>query len=830
MASRVALALSIVGLLPAVTSAQDLFDQTQVRTLRLTFANAGYWSELLATHTSGAYVEADLEVDGVVYQDVGVQVRGRSAFSCAPSQKAPLKIEMDVFVPDQELYGYREMRLNNGIGDPTYVREVILGNLLQPYLAEPKRTWVNVETNGVNRGVYILEQQKDGQFMRENFASDEGHRYYAIAPNTLQYQGSQNTNYASRYDLRTPDHPNPWFDLVEVARRLAQAPAASLASQMEEVLDVQSALWMFAATAVFCNWDGYMGNSNNWYYVEEQAHGLGVPLHHDLNLAWGTWGTLGANASIYNGSTASSRPLSARLLNEPRLRREFQAHVRTLANEVFDWALIEPMVLQYQTMLDPFVFAEPVHIYPYAAFRGNLLTPTPGPCWQIPSFQPFVVQRKAFLLGLAELTLPRVTLDQLQHWPLAPRSADPITVTVRTGGPVTPASVELRWRTEGPYNVTAMHDDGGHGDGAANDGIYGTVLPPHLGGSRIELYVVAVAPAPGDARTFSPSKGTGEPHRVHVSFDFSGVRITEYMYDGSSGEYVELTNTSAQPIDMAGWSLDDQSANVGVIPLDAAGVLAPGASLVVTDAAPAIFRARWGLGNVPVVGSVTAAPLGRADAIHVFDPTGRLSDSLHYGDEVYPGTLRAKDVSGTVCAQGVGADDPYAWVRALVGDAQGSHTSTNGDVGSPGQWVSTACQAGGIGYVHCTSAPNSSGSIARITAAGSRFVDENELTLGVDRLPVGALGYFLASRVPANVPGLGGGPGVLCLGGTILRFATDVVNAGATGVVVQSPDLYGFPGQVVVAAGETWHFQFWFRDFTTVPTSNTSDGLTVQFH
>ncbi len=43
----------------------------------------------------------------------------------------------------------------------------------------------------------------------------------------------------------------------------------------------------------------------------------------------------------------------------------------------------------------------------------------------------------------------------------------------------------------------------------------------------------------------------------------ANIRITEYLYQGLNGstqvtfEYIELTNLSAAPIDMTGWSFDD---------------------------------------------------------------------------------------------------------------------------------------------------------------------------------------------------------------------------------------------------------------------------------
>ena len=50
----------------------------------------------------------------------------------------------------------------------------------------------------------------------------------------------------------------------------------------------------------------------------------------------------------------------------------------------------------------------------------------------------------------------------------------------------------------------------------------------------------------------------------------ANVQITEWMDNGNAagsiGEFVELTNRGAAPVDMNGWSFDDDSAGGGNIP------------------------------------------------------------------------------------------------------------------------------------------------------------------------------------------------------------------------------------------------------------------------
>lgn len=161
------------------------------------------------------------------------------------------------------------------------------------------------------------------------------------------------------------------------------------------------------------------------------------------------------------------------------------------------------------------------------------------------------------------------------------------------------------------------------------------------------------------------------------------MRITEYMYSGASEEFVEFTNIGSEPIDMTGWSYDDDSQTPGVADLSAFGIVQPGQSVVMTEADPEQFRADWGLDASCVIVGLITNNLGRNDEINLYDAKGNLVDRLTYGDQTFPGSIRTQNTSGWGQAYGIGLNDPYSFVFSRVGDLQGSVASVTGDVGSP---------------------------------------------------------------------------------------------------------------------------------------------------
>jgi MYXO-CTERM domain-containing protein len=165
------------------------------------------------------------------------------------------------------------------------------------------------------------------------------------------------------------------------------------------------------------------------------------------------------------------------------------------------------------------------------------------------------------------------------------------------------------------------------------------------------------------------------------------IRITEWMYSGAEGEYVEFTNTGASAVDLTGWSYDDDSRLPGGFDLSGFGVVGAGESVVITESDAEAFRTAWGLSaSVGILGGYTNN-LGRADEINIFDSNGDLIDRLTYGDQVFVGSIRTQEVSGNVLPSALGQNDVFGWVLSASGDVYGSVLSANGDLGNPGTWV-----------------------------------------------------------------------------------------------------------------------------------------------
>ncbi len=119
-----------------------------------------------------------------------------------------------------------------------------------------------------------------------------------------------------------------------------------------------------------------------------------------------------------------------------------------------------------------------------------------------------------------------------------------------------------------------------------------------------------------------------------------------------------------------------------------------------------------------------------------------------------------------------------------------------------------------LGQLGCTpSVVNSLGVGGILSAVGSSSITANDLVFIASRIPDNQVGFLLMSDtvIAPTVPV--GSNGNLCLGGSIDRFNSVLVNSGEYNEMRYELDLTDLPPTATApTSGETRHFQFWYRD------------------
>jgi hypothetical protein len=164
-----------------------------------------------------------------------------------------------------------------------------------------------------------------------------------------------------------------------------------------------------------------------------------------------------------------------------------------------------------------------------------------------------------------------------------------------------------------------------------------------------------------------------------LAADPFGVYITKFCSDTGHNqlfEFVQVTNLGSSPINMAGWSEDDNNAkpNQTGHSLSGLGTLSPGQSGVITQATPADFETYWwgspaaAPANFNMVGGYSNDNLSTsADSITLFDGS-KLEDRLDYTTATGNGDTTVRDAPIGV----VGTNDDALWINSSPNDGFGS--------------------------------------------------------------------------------------------------------------------------------------------------------------
>src|SRR6185503_14721816 len=113
-----------------------------------------------------------------VYEDVAVHLKGAAGSFRNLDDRPALTLNFDKFVDGQEFHGLQKIHLNNSVQDPSYLTELICGELFEAAgIPAARTTHARVELNGRDLGFYVLKEGFDKVFLKRHFKSTKGNLY-----------------------------------------------------------------------------------------------------------------------------------------------------------------------------------------------------------------------------------------------------------------------------------------------------------------------------------------------------------------------------------------------------------------------------------------------------------------------------------------------------------------------------------------------------------------------------------------------------------------------------------------------------------------------------
>ena len=562
-------------------SAQAGFYQTDsVREIKLYFYESNWDAVLDSLYIEGLENRtlADVEIDGVYYDSVGVRYKGYSSVS-VNRIKNPFNIKLDYIINDQNHRGFNKLKLSNVIQDPSFLREALSYEIARKYMPSPEANYANLFINDTLWGVYTNVEAVNKDFLTKHYAS-RNNTFFKCNPNQLDLNGenanlsdapgTDTSSYEPYYTLKSDFG---WGDLYTLIDTLN-----NFSSSIENVLNVDRVLWMHAFNYGLVNFDSYVGYAQN-YYLYQDVTGRFNPILWDLNMSFASFRFTDASLFYDGFSVAESstldplthlnsisvypRPLLRKLLENDIYKRMYIAHLRTIMEENFTNQEYAIRGLLLQNMLDLHVQNDTNKFYSYTDFIDNLNT-TVSDLIDYPGITNLMEDRVDFLADYPGI-LGAPTIAAPAYSPQNFNLGDSLWITSM----VSEASnviLAYRFGTNEVFNNIEMHDDGIHQDGNSNDFTYGAAIPNV--GNNIQYYIYAENDSSG---RFSPERAAYEYHSIQSQLTNNEIVINELMannqsvvadQDGEYDDWIELYNTSSYDVSTGGLHLSDDHLNL----------------------------------------------------------------------------------------------------------------------------------------------------------------------------------------------------------------------------------------------------------------------------
>jgi hypothetical protein len=586
-----------ISIFASKLSAQNFYDRSTIQTIEIFFSATNWDAQLdnLASTTEGYLLADSVRINGTMFDSVGVKYKGNSSYN-ANNNKNPLHINLDYVHSKADYQGYTNIKLQNGYQDPSMIREVLSYAVLEQFMDCPKANFANVYINGSLRGLYSSAESINDKFNADHYYYETGAFFKCnpvggagpggsnVSPD-LKYLGQDSSLYANGYELQSNNGWNKLRNLTDTLNNTF--------TEIEKVLDVDRALWMLAFNNVLVNLDSYSGAFRQNYYLYYDLNNRFVPTVWDLNMSFsgfpggtGSGTTTPSTLDPMSNSTSANHPLIVKMMANPLYKRMYMAHARTIVKDIFESGQYVTTANALRTTIDAAVQADPYKFYTYTQFQNSLTTAVsgggggPGGGSSIPGIQQLMTARVAYFNTNANYTLVAPVISAHAVSNTAPNYGTTVSFTATCSNETT-VYFGYRFEKQLKFNRVAMVDDGLHGDGAAGDHVYGTLLT--LNCTEVQYYIYAENV---NAGLFSPQRAEHEYHTLLINAPLatSGqVLINEILADnsyiddayGESDDWIELYNTTNNALTVGGLYLSDDIANLTKFQIPAGTVIAP---------------------------------------------------------------------------------------------------------------------------------------------------------------------------------------------------------------------------------------------------------------
>ena len=268
------------------------------------------------------HVKATIKVGDETFKEVGLHLKGAAGSFRNWDDKPALTLSFNKFIHLQAFHGLHKIHLNNSVQDPTYLDEIICGEMsLAAGLPACRAAHAIVELNGRKVGFYVLKEGFDKTFLLRHFAD----------PNGNMYDGGFLLDLDGELKLEN-GIANERKDLKALAAICQEPNAAKQFEALDQKADIDRIVTLAVLQTITTDWDGYCRNRNNYRIYFDPKSGKAVIFPHGMDQMfgqpdeglWPRWGGM----------------LARVVLDTPEGKKRYAARLKEMTDKNFQLAAI----------------------------------------------------------------------------------------------------------------------------------------------------------------------------------------------------------------------------------------------------------------------------------------------------------------------------------------------------------------------------------------------------------------------------------------------------------------------------------------------------------
>ncbi|MFT6896767.1 MAG: spore coat protein CotH [Paraglaciecola sp.] len=357
----------------AANTLPDIYNKEVVESIYFEM-DTDQWQDLLDNAEDEEYHLTSVTYKGVTLDEVAMRTKGNSslrAVAQSTSERYSFNIDVNEYVSGQRLLGMKKFVLNNMYNDPSYMREYIAYELMDEMgVATPEHAYVNVYVNDELKGLYLLVEFVNEQFIDKNFTNTQGDLYKPDGTGSdLQWIGDDFASYAG-VDLKTNEDSSDNGAFMNFVDEMEFGDGPS-------VIDQDSVLRYMAVSVVLSNLDSYHGSLAHNYYIYEQD-GVFSMLPWDFNESFGSF-NMGCNGADIR-ELYIDEPTDGALANKPLIANVFADSnnldtYHDYLNQLIDGSLASTTfaarVADIDALISEHVANDPSAFYTFSEYEQN---------------------------------------------------------------------------------------------------------------------------------------------------------------------------------------------------------------------------------------------------------------------------------------------------------------------------------------------------------------------------------------------------------------------------------------------------------------------------